>query len=237
MLETIVKNNVIFYVMGIVTGVGVFGTIISYLTVRRMVKAASEIGKSNHRLMKLVKAKFEHASMISEKMQNVEAFVNKYIHEYKVFGVSLHTWSNMWMETILILGVCGVLGAVGTYQLHHMNEMLFQYVAWTGVAILLLFLFHVYADKKYRIEVTRNYMVEYLENVCMHRYAKAAQQVVEEENDLMKSELPDEPVQKNVETIKIETECEEIREQKEESTQEQMLQDERIREILQEFLA
>lgn len=253
MLETVIKNNVIFYAMGIVMTVGVLSNLISYVTLRRMVKAASEIGKSNHRLMKLVKAKFEHASMISEKMQNVEAFVNKYIHEYKVFGMALHTWNNTWVKMVLFLAVFGVLGAVGSYQLHGMNEAVFQYGAWTGIGSLLLFLVHVFTDKKYCIEVTKNYMVEYLENVCAHRYAKANQgikQLAEEEKLEAEQETEREAkvaeeehvnlevsVQKQVAKVKEEMQQEEHKLEKEENLQEKILQDARIREILQEFLA
>ena len=75
MLETIVKHGIIFYAMGIMLAVGIFAKVISHVTVRKMAKAASEIQNSNHKLMKLVKAKFEHASMVSDKVQNVEVFV------------------------------------------------------------------------------------------------------------------------------------------------------------------
>ena len=56
MLETVVKQEIIFYVMGILMVLGIVAKLVSHVTVRRMVKAAGEIQKSNHRLMKLVKS-------------------------------------------------------------------------------------------------------------------------------------------------------------------------------------
>lgn len=61
--------------MGAGAAIGVLSKLIAHFTLRRMVKAASRMSKSNHKLMRLVRAKFEHASMVSDKVQNVEAFV------------------------------------------------------------------------------------------------------------------------------------------------------------------
>lgn len=44
------------------------------------------MSKSNHPLMRLVRAKFEHACMISDTVENVGVFVDKYLYEYKVCG-------------------------------------------------------------------------------------------------------------------------------------------------------
>ena len=71
MLETVMKHDVIFYVIGLLMAVGVLAKLVSYFTARKLVRAASDIQKSNHRLMRLVKAKFEHATMVSDKVQNV----------------------------------------------------------------------------------------------------------------------------------------------------------------------
>ena len=215
MLETIVKNHILFYAMGIVMAMGVLSHLVSYVTLKKMVKAAGTIARSNHRLMKLIKAKFEHASMISEKMQNVEAFVNKYIYEYKVFGIELHTWNSGWKKTGWLIGVLGALGAGSSFQRNGMNEAVFQYGVWAVLGVLLLFLMHVLGDEAYYMKVTKNYIVEYLENVCTHRYAKNEPEV---------KEVP-------------QPEIEEMPSSQPERTEEKTLQDARIREILQEFLA
>ena len=87
--------KIIFYAMGVLLGVSLLAKLITTFTIRKMVKEAAEIQKSNHKLMKLVKAKFEHASMVSDRVQNVEAFVDKYLYEYKVCGIRLHSWQNV----------------------------------------------------------------------------------------------------------------------------------------------
>ena len=81
MLEYVVKQEILFWSMAFLLGIGTMAKLVSAITTRKMVRAAGDIHKSNHRLMKLIKAKFEHACMISDKVQNVEAFVDKYIYE------------------------------------------------------------------------------------------------------------------------------------------------------------
>ena len=53
---------------------------------------------------------------------------------------------------------------------------------------ILLYLLHLTTDEKYSVSVVRNYMVDYLENVCLHRYEKAYQKESES-----KGKAPQEP--------------------------------------------
>ena len=49
--------------------------------------------------------------------------------------------------------------------------------AGAGLAIL-IYLVHLTTDEEYRMEAVQNYMVDYLENVCLHRYEKAYQKEI-----------------------------------------------------------
>lgn len=224
MLETIVKQETIFYVMGILFGIAALAKMISYITVRRMAKAASEIHKSNHRLMRLVKAKFEHASMVSDKVQNVGAFVEKYIYEYKVFGVRLCFWRSFLKKTVWVIVLLGAVGIFVGYKMEGIGVLALKYLQWTCIWSLLLALLHFFLEEKVRLEAAKNYMVEYLENVCVHRYAKANQAAAEE---LPAEEEQEAPLEEPIKEIEEETP-----EQKKRNEQEM-----RIRAILEEFMA
>lgn len=235
MLETIVKQEIIFYVMGVLMAIGIIAKLISHFTVRKMVRAAGEIQKSNHRLMKLIKAKFEHASMISDKVQNVEAFVDKYIYEYKVFGVRLGGWSSFPKKILWLISVLGVFAIFESYRMSGVSELMIKYMQWTGIYVMFLFLICFVADERYRLKAAKNYMVEYLENVCIHRYAKMNQaRPAEEELEVEETQVAVEeqeedklvPEEANVELV--ESSCEE-----EKAVSREM----RIRAILEEFLA
>src|SRR5699024_4021691 len=91
MLEVILEGRILYVLMGIVVAVGILSKIAVYLSLKRLVLAAGNMNKSNHPLMRLVKAKFEHACMVSDTVENVGVFVDKYLYEYRVLGMKLHT--------------------------------------------------------------------------------------------------------------------------------------------------
>ena len=217
MLEAVMKYGVIFYAMGIVFVIGVVSKIVSHVTARKMVKAASEIQKSNHRLMRLLKAKFEHASMVSDKVQNVEVFVKKYLYEYKVLGVRFDTWRSMRQKTIWIILTLGIWGIFTSYQMEGMGEQTIRYVGATGIFAILLCSIHILSDESARVEVARTYIVDYLENVCIRRYEKVGS-VQPEPELVLAEEEPD-------------------FEEEPEVTKDHSSQEMRLRAILEEFLA
>lgn len=76
MLETMmVSSGSVMYVMAAVGILGVLAKIVNRMTLYRLIKAAGNMPKSTHKLMKLVKAKYEHACMAHESVENVGVFV------------------------------------------------------------------------------------------------------------------------------------------------------------------
>lgn len=65
MFKTMLDTQMIFYLMGVIGGIGILSKLVSEGTLRSLVKAAENMSKSSHRFMKLVRAKFEHACMVS----------------------------------------------------------------------------------------------------------------------------------------------------------------------------
>ena len=110
MLELMLDRHVIYVLMGMSAFAGVVSKVVVGRTLRKLVAAAESMGKSNHPLMRLVRAKFEHTCMISEKVENVGVFVDKYLYEYRIGGVRLHAWRRLQMAGA---GLCLILGGVG----------------------------------------------------------------------------------------------------------------------------
>lgn len=111
-------TNVIFYLMIAVGVIGVLAKLVNQVTLRRLVKASGNMSKSTHKLMKLVRAKYEHACMIHDKVDNVGAFVEKYIYEYRGFLFKVHTWRQLEIQSIWFSGILAALGAAGHYLAH-----------------------------------------------------------------------------------------------------------------------
>ena len=170
MLEMFVVRETVFFLTGVMIGIGAIARLITGISLKKLVRAASNMSKSNHPLMRLVRAKFEHGCMVSDKVQNVGAFVEKYLYEYRVLGVRLHTW-RQWAKGSIWL--CFIFGATGTalaYAAGEREQGLYRYGILGGTGALALFLLRMLADDAYQLEAAKTYMVDFLENTYAHRY-------------------------------------------------------------------
>ena len=175
MLEMLLDKKLLFVLMGILTGLGVADKCIVSMTMKRMVVAAGSMSKSNHPLMRLIRAKFEHACMVSDTVENVGVFVDKYLYEYKVCGLRLHTLQRMEKICSGLLIVTGLAGAGIIYQVYGMGDAVLRTGAVGCGLGILVWLFHLTTDENYCMQMAKNYMVDYLENVCLHKYEKVNQ--------------------------------------------------------------
>lgn len=182
MLEAVWKHGVLFYAVGVMCILGIFSKIIVSLTLRRLVREAGRMGKSLHPLMKLVRAKFEHACMVSDKVQNIRAFVDKYMYEYKVLWIKLHSWWQMEKAATWGCLVFGAAGAAAAYTQDAPLENVGQYAAAGIVGALLLFALRMVTDESYQLEAAKNYMIEFLENTYARKYEKITRMEETEEN-------------------------------------------------------
>ena len=203
MLEMLLDKKLLFVLMGMLTGLGVADKCIVSMTMKRIIEAAGSMSKSNHPLMRLVRAKFEHACMISDTVENVGVFVDKYLYEYKVCGLRLHSLRRLEKMCSGLLIVIGLAGAGITCQVYGMgDEALRMGAAGCGLGIL-VWLFHLTTDENYCMEMAKNYMVDYLENVCLRKYEKMNQKErtvrVNIENGSAEEEIgpAEEEIQKN----------------------------------------
>lgn len=175
MLDIILERHILYVLMGIFTVVGLLSKIIVSTTLKKLVQAAGNMSKSSHPLMRLVRAKFEHACMVSDKVENVGVFVDKYLYEYRVLGMRIHSLQRVERLASVLCLLSGVTGALAEYILYGMDEEVLRLGGIGAALAIVIFLFQLSTDEKYRLEAARNYMVDYLENVCLHRYEKANQ--------------------------------------------------------------
>lgn len=179
MLETIVARQIIFYIVGAIAAIGIIARLVAGVSLKRLVKAASNMNKSNHALMRLVRAKFEHACMVSDKVQNVQAFVEKYVFEHRAMGVRLHSWRQLEKVAIWGVGIAGATGAGLEYYMNGPGSVMYQYAIVGAAGVVVLFLLHITIDERYHMEAAKVYMVDFLENTYAHRYEKPAQKEIQ----------------------------------------------------------
>lgn len=162
-------TNAIVYLMTAVGILGVLAKIINQLTLHRLVKAAGNMPKSTHRLIKLVRAKYEHACMIHDSVENIDAFVEKYIYEYRGFLFRIHTWRQIELLSVWFAGILAALGAALNYLSSGFSESVYQYIAGGLAEMVLLSVIIRLSDELYKVNAVKMYMVDYLDNICAFR--------------------------------------------------------------------
>ena len=176
MLEGLAGDTrVIVYLMAGIGVLGILAKIINQLTLYRLVRAAGNMPKSTHRLIKLVRAKYEHACMIHDSVENIDAFVEKYIYEYRGFLFRIHTWRQIEVLSVWFAGILAALGASVNYLSLGLTETVYQYIAAGIAEMVLLSVIMRLSDEPYKINAVKMYMVDYLENICAIRLRKQTQ--------------------------------------------------------------
>ena len=173
MLEGLAADTrVITYLMAAVGVLGIIAKIVNHFTLNRLVKAAGNMPKSTHRLIKLVRAKYEHACMIRDSVENIDAFVEKYIYEYRGFLFHIHTWRQVEILSVWFAGILAALGASVLYFYSGFSESVYQYIAAGTAEVVLLSVVMRLSDEPYKVNAVKMYMTDYLENICTFRMRK-----------------------------------------------------------------
>ena len=177
--EVIANTNVIRYLMAAMGILGVIAKLVNQVTLNRLIRAAGTMSKSTHRLIKLVKAKYEHACMVHDTVENTDAFVEKYIYEYRGFLFKIHTWRQIEILTVWFSGILALSGASADYLYYGAVESVYQYIAVGAAEMILLEVIRRMSDEPYKIQGVKMYMIDYLDNTCAVRQRR--QRVTEKE--------------------------------------------------------
>lgn len=172
MLGILLSNSYVYYLMGVIFATGIIIKALTGGRLNGLAKDVREMNKSNHPFLKLVKAKFEHAYMANGEVQNIEVFVDKFMREIKVCGLTVHRWSKVKLFLVLLLLLVGGVSSARAYNGGIEEGIIFEQVAVAiTLAILMLGTYYT-VDEKYRLRTIRIYMVDYLENVMSKRLEK-----------------------------------------------------------------
>ena len=164
MLEVNLDRRLLLILIGVFAVIGVISKCVVSISLKSLMRAAGNMGKSSHSLMRLVRAKYEHTCMVSDRVQNVEVFVEKYIYEYRILRIRLHSWRRLERAAAWGCLMAGLVGAGIEYAFMGMTDFVLQ-SAGGGAAIgILLFLMRIAMDEEYCLNVIRTYMVDYLDN-------------------------------------------------------------------------
>lgn len=169
MIEKIFDRNILIYTMG---GLFVFGILLNFvlrIIYFRMLRASRNMGRTKNKLLKKMKIKFETFYKLNIGVNNVDAFVDKYINNHKFFGIWLITWENLCGQVIILCALIGSVGALlgGIYEVNRQGIL-----SVFSVGILtsgLLITFWGLLNLALKKELIRLNVVDYLDNYLKKR--------------------------------------------------------------------
>lgn len=138
-------------------------------TYRRLIRAAKDMGRSEHRLMKSLRVKFEACYRLKIGVPNVNIFVEKYLRHYRVLGLHLRTWEALCNQCMLLtmMGSLGggILAMIKGLEQGVIFSSLFAGILGNGVILLFDGIYGVHNKR----ELLRVDMMDFLENIYKPR--------------------------------------------------------------------
>lgn len=156
----------------VIIGLGVicllFKSVVSHMYVR-LIKEAGRMGKSEHRLMKMLLTKFETCYQLKMGVENVEIFVDKYLNAFRICGIHLSTWEVagdvIFGITLLLSLLANLYITIMQYDRRVMMIFLLVGIAVCGIVILEDMILNLrFKKKRLMVEIQ-----DYLENIYKPR--------------------------------------------------------------------
>lgn len=178
MMEYLEKGYVLYAMLGICV-IGILGKLIANGTYKRLIRQAENMASAKDSFLKRLKLKYESTYRLNEGVNNVPAFVEKNLYQYKKMGITLRRLESLAIHgalLCLLAGVCATLGSF-LYQTE-IKTMILQFAAGIILGLVLVFADSVMDTGTKRDALLAN-ICDYLENILVVR--TSAEHTEEEE--------------------------------------------------------
>lgn len=168
-MEIFMQKNGILYVVAALCILSVLSKAILHRTYKRLLTAAKDMGKTEHRLMKTLRVRFDTCYQLKIGVPNVSVFVDKNLGHYKVFGTPLYKLDNFSGMCMILAMLGGISGGICAMYMGMDGNIVYPALCSgvIGNGIILIF-DHIFANSDLR-ELLRVDVMDYLENIYKPR--------------------------------------------------------------------
>jgi hypothetical protein len=165
MLQFIVEQNVLLYVLAASCAVGVVSQLILRQLYERLMRDTKNTGEQpDSRFLQQLRQRFQYCEHLNEKVGNVQALIQKSLMEYRFWGMSLHQWKRIGVECLVISLLCALGGTAAIVQ-GGGSAVTGNVYLWMGaLAAGLTAISYGIADTGYSRECLMVRLTDYLEN-------------------------------------------------------------------------
>lgn len=168
MMEYLERGYVLYAMLGICV-ICVLGKLIANGTYKRLIRQAENMASAKDSFLKRLKLKYESTYRLNEGVNNVPAFVEKNLYQYKKMGITLRRLESLAIHgalLCLLAGVCATLAAFW-YQTE-IRTMILQFAVGIILGLVLVFADSVMDTGTKRDALLAN-ICDYLENILVVR--------------------------------------------------------------------
>lgn len=172
MLEQLVANHVLRYVLVGVVLIGVGMEVLLGIKYSRMIKRTLEMGNSNHSFIETFKQTFFVSYKFGLNVNNVDKFVDKYVNKQKILGVFLCTWEKRCGQARILSGCIAVVSLLLGIYMNCGQKALIDEGACVIFMCTMWISFIMLSDTRGKRKKLQWNLSEYLENVYIPRLEK-----------------------------------------------------------------
>jgi hypothetical protein len=192
MLEEILKGEVIRYCIIVATMLGVIVKVTQTFIYINLCEESENIPASRNKLIKQMKLKFENCYKLNLGVNNVNAFVDKYMYKHKICGLSMYHFNRIPIIAAWLCGIAGIASGCICYLENYSVKLGSIYEIYGIGSIVILKLAEIILDTSHKKNVLYTNLIDFFENSLQnhltHDVAKVA--AVTEEERQMLEEIP-----------------------------------------------
>jgi hypothetical protein len=163
-VKEIFKENILIYVILGLCALSLLIKMLVSFAYKRLMKSSSQMNTSKNKLMKLIRLKFETCYKLKIGVNNVDAFVDKYVYKYRFCGILLYTWENLSGQLLILCLLTGTVGSVFGL-IYDCGKVAILSTFFTGIfTAALLITFENMLNLNVKKNIIRVNIKDYLEN-------------------------------------------------------------------------
>lgn len=191
-MEKVLNGDIIKYCIIVITIMGVLFKVAQALIYINLMEESENVPASKNKLIKQMKLKFENCFKLNLGVNNIEAFVDKYMYKHKVCGLSIYNFNKIPIIAAWFGGLLGIVSGCICY-LENISVRTGSIYEIYGIgSIIILKLSEIILDTAHKKNIVYINLIDFFENSLVNHLAHDVVNVAaltEEEREMLE-EIP-----------------------------------------------
>lgn len=185
LITLLFERNFALYGILILFTAGILDKLFAAAVLSRMIKESENLGTAGSNLLKQIKLKYESCYRLNLQINNVPAFINKYIYNYKVLGISLRGLNSLGDICFLLCALLGMVSGLTMYIYTFTFEKTAFYAALSLILAFCGFIWSRLMNINEKSESLTVNIQDYLENSLENKLRSEALKSQEEKSRIV----------------------------------------------------